>query len=351
MAPKEKPARADKKIGVNNVLEFLTKESGSCLVDLTKTPEECPHISSGSMVVDLLAGIGGFPVGGIVEIAGEFSSGKTTLALSCAVGVQKQGGLILYVDFEHGFDPWYAQGLGIDLTPPTDGGKFILLQPDTLEQGWDTIQKLLDTGEISLLVVDSVAAALPSKQYEGEAGSGQIGLQAALLAPQFNKLASKCNKYGTTALLLNQIRIKMEKRGMTMLVTKDTSGGNALKHYCLMRLFMNICGKIEDAASESDDKEFVANEVKVQFVKNKKAAPYKIGTFVIRYGVGVDNEYALMTMAKEADVMQQSGSYFIFNLPTIGEVKIQGREPVRARIREDEAFRNDLLKQLGLAAK
>lgn len=330
---------------VSLILEEMGKVANSCYVDLNALPKEAPKISTGSSVVDLLSGIGGFPVGGVVEVAGEFSSGKTTLALSCAAHVQKvEKGTVLFADFEQAFDPYYAQSLGVDVKSVGTGGKFILLQPDTLEEGWDTVQKLVATGEIKLLIVDSVAAGIPKAIIEGQAGEGRIGLQSALLAPEYAKLVSHCKHSGCTALLLNQVRTKFEKRGMTMIVSQDTTGGNALKHYCLMRLWLKIEKKIEDLAAGGDDKEFLGNRVKFQFIKNKCGRPYRTGSLIIRFGQGIDNESALMDMAVENGILEQSGSYFILNDEK--KPKWQGREATRNIIKTDKYVRETIEKAL-----
>jgi recombination protein RecA len=342
-----KPEKAKPKQGLSDILSGMTKDMQSCYVDMSKVPEDAPHIDSGSDVINLISGIGGFPIGGLVEIAGEYSSGKTTLALACATKVQAKGGTVLFVDFEQAFDPYYAKSLGVSLTSPDGGGNFVLLQPETLEDGWNSIQKMVGTGEVSLVIIDSIAAGTPKLIIEGEAGEGRIGLQASLLAPEYNKLAYKCRKTGCTALLLNQIRIHIEKRGMQMIVTKDTSGGHALKHYCLMRLWMQILQKVEDTKELGTDKTFVANKVRCQLIKNKCGKPYTTGILVIRYGEGIDNESALLDMAIEEEIIMQKGPYFTLVDPSGGEaIKILGREATRERIAIDSEFRAVIEKRL-----
>jgi len=337
------PRKADKPkrpTGLGDILDSMAADANSCLKDLMSIPKDPPKIDSGSLAVNLLSGIGGFPVGGLVEIAGAYSCGKTTLALRCAAEVQKNGGMVMFADFENAFDPYYAQSLGVDITPPKDGGKFILIQPMNLEDGWNAIQALVGTGEVSLLIIDSVAAAVPKSVVEGEAGLPRIGLQAALLANEYNKLATRCSKSGCTALLLNQVRIKIEQKGLSMVVSEETTGGHALKHYCLMRLWMKIIGRIEDASSDSGEKNFIGNRVRFTFIKNKCSRPYTAGIFIIRFGHGIDNEMALMEMAIEMDVLEQRSSFFVFIMPDGTEVKINGKEGTRKRIAEDPAFRN-----------
>jgi recombination protein RecA len=339
MAFKKRPEAPKKPTGLADLLDSLAENTASCYVDLMNIPKDAPKIDTGSLAVNLVSGIGGFPVGGLVEVAGEFSSGKTTLALLCAAQVQKNGGVVVFADFEHAFDPYYAQSLGVDIKSPRDGGKLILIQPVNLEDGWNTIQSLVGTGEVTLLVVDSIAAAVPKAVTEGEAGLPRIGLQAALLANEYNKLATRCSKSGCTALLLNQIRTKIEQGRMgSMIVSQDTTGGNALKHYCLMRLWMKIIGKIEDAASDDGEKNFIANKVRFQFIKNKCGRPYTQGILIIRFGHGIDNEFAIMEMAIEQGILEQRSSYFIFNAPE-GEIKINGKEATRARLVSDPAFK------------
>lgn len=322
--------------GLSALLSAMAKDTQSCYVDLVNIPKEAPFINSGSLAVNLVSGIGGFPVGGLVEVAGEFSSGKTTLALTCAGHVQKAGGIVLFVDFEQAFDPYYAESLGVNITPVSDGGQFILIQPDNLEHGWNALNAIIATGEITLCIIDSVAAGVPKATVEGEAGISRIGLQAQLLSNEYNKLASKCKHSGCTALLLNQIRTKIEQgfRG-AMIVSKDTSGGHALKHYCLMRLWMTITTKIDDGCNDDGSKNFVANKVRFQFIKNKCGKPYTSGILIMRYGHGIDNEMAIIEMGLEHDVIGLGGSYYSFNGPDGKEYKVQGKEAARKHLADD----------------
>lgn len=338
----------DKAKSLEDQIAFLAKEAETCFVDLSKVPDQHPAITSGSMVVDMYSGIGGLPVGGCVEIAGEWSAGKTTLALCCAAAVQRSGGRVLFVDFENAFDKMYAESLGVDTTP-APAGKFILLQPRTLEEGWNWANKLMRTGEIQLCIIDSIAAGIPDEIVNGEAGDGRIASQSALLAPEYNKMASTCNRTRATCLFLNQIRIQMEKQGRNTLVSKDTSGGNALKHYCLMRIWLTIVGKIEDTSSDKGEKNYVANKVRFQFIKNKCGKPYLMGTLIIRYGAGIDNESALLETGVEEGLVKQSGSYFIVEglKRKDGQIlKVQGREPMRDRIANDTELREYLVNSI-----
>ena len=332
----DKPKKAK---GLGDLLSAMASDTKSCYVDLMSIPKEAPFINSGSLAVNLVSGIGGFPVGGLVEVAGEFSSGKTTLALTCAGHVQKAGGTVLFADFEQAFDPYYAQSLGVDITPPSEGGRFVLIQPDNLEDGWNAIQAIVATGEVTLCIVDSVAAGVPKSTVEGEAGIARIGLQAQLLSYEYNKLASKCKHTGCTTLLLNQIRTKIEQgfRG-AMIVSKDTTGGHALKHYCLMRLWMTITTKIDDGTNDDGTKNIVANKVRFQFMKNKCGKPYTQGILIMRYGHGIDNEMAIMEMGVEHEIIDQRGSYFIFVGPDGKEYKVQGKEAARKHLADDSAL-------------
>lgn len=337
-------SREIKKETLDDCLSFLIKQVDTCYTDLTALPDKPPSITSGSLAVDLRSGIGGFPVGGCVEIAGPWSSGKTTLAICCAAAVQERGGTVLLVDFEQAFDPYYAQSLGLDITPAPKG-KFILLQPTTLEDGWNNSQKLLRTGGVQLCIIDSIAAGQPKEVIEGEVGSGRIASQSLLLAPEYNKMAGICRKTGATALWLNQIRTQMEKKGRMTIVSKDTSGGNALKHYCLQRLWMHIQSKIETSESTSQNRTYLGNLVKFQFIKNKCAAPYKMGTLVTKFKGGIDNNMALLEMGLDMGVIDQRGAYFIFNVNG-KEIKIQGKDPTSDRIANDKVLKEDLIKQI-----
>src|SRR5699024_3771637 len=157
-------------------------------------------IPSGSLALDGALGIGGYPRGRVIEIYGPESSGKTTVALHAIAEAQKQGGQAAFIDAEHALDPNYASALGVNID------ELLLSQPDTGEQALEIAEALVRSGAIDMLVIDSVAALVPSAEIEGEMGDSHVGLQARLMSQALRKLSGAINKSKTISIFINQIR-------------------------------------------------------------------------------------------------------------------------------------------------
>lgn len=286
-------------------------------------------VSSGSIIVDAAIGIGGFPEQGISEIAGEYSSGKTTMALEMCREVQerKTKNIAVFADFEHALDLNYAKKLGVDVTPFTKGGKFITFQPMSLEEGWEIILDLMDEPEIGIVICDSVAAMTPAKIMTGVEVK-DIGLKSRLMAEKYAVAASKCHKNSIPLILLNQFRVHLSGQGKNMKASEETTGGNALKFYCLVRLWLHASSRIMQDKQDPITLEVVPTRigqyVRFEVVKNKVASPFKAGRFVIKYNQGIDNVQTLIDMAKPREIIKMSrGGHYIVAFP--GEEPIKGR--------------------------
>ena len=184
-------------------------------------------IPSGSLLLDEALGVGGYPKGRIIEIYGPESSGKTTLALHAIAECQKQGGKAAFIDAEHAIDPVYAKSLGVDID------ELILSQPDSGEQALEITEMLANSGAISLIIVDSVAALVPQAELDGEMGDNSVGMQARLMSKAMRKLAGILNKEKCAVIFINQLR---EKVGVLYGNPETTSGGRALKFYSSIRI-------------------------------------------------------------------------------------------------------------------
>ena len=161
-----------------NNLEFLinkiekTHGKGSIMLLDSCLIEKVPVVPTGCLSLDIALGVGGFPIGRIIEIFGPESSGKTTLTLHAIAEVQKKGGLAAFIDAEHAFDKIYAKNIGVNMD------KLLLSQPDYGEQALEIADTLAKSGMVDLIVIDSVAALVPKVELEGEMGDSKIGLQA-----------------------------------------------------------------------------------------------------------------------------------------------------------------------------
>lgn len=250
---------------------------------MSSKPVKQEALATGSIQLDVALGIGGLPKGRIIEIYGPEASGKTTLALHVAAECQKKGGIVAFIDAEHALDTTYAQKIGLKLD------ELALAQPDSGEQGLDMVETLIDTGEVDLIIVDSVAALTPTAELEGEMGDLQMGLHARMMAKGLRKLVAKASKSKTTIIFINQIRLKI---GFVMGNPETTTGGNALKYAASTRL------DIRRTKSKTGDATKVGI-MKVKIVKHKLGVPFKEVEIPVVYGVGIDQIDETYVLAKE----------------------------------------------------
>ena len=313
---------------INEAIKVIEKEYGKgAIMDISsENPIKVEAVSSGSLAIDSALGIGGYPKGRIVEVYGPESSGKTTIALHAIVEVQKTGGIAAFIDAENALDIEYAKALGVDFTP----GKFFLSQPDSGEQALDIAEKLILSGAIDIIVIDSVAALVPKAEIDGVMGANHIGLQARLMSQALRKLTGQINKANTIALFINQLR---EKVGVMFGSPEVTTGGRALKFYSTVRIDVRKGEAIKGA-----DSEILGNRTKIKIVKNKVAPPFKVAEVDIMFGEGISKIGETLDFAVDLDIINKSGSWFSYNGERLG----QGRENVKKVFEENEELYNEI---------
>ena len=271
-------------------------------------------VSTGSLGLDIALGVGGLPRGRVVEIYGPESSGKTTLTLQVVAEMQKLGGTCAFIDAEHALDAQYAQKLGVNLQ------EMLISQPDTGEQALEIVDALVRSGSVDLVVIDSVAALTPKAELEGEMGDSLPGLQARLMSQALRKLTGTVKKTNTMVIFINQIRMKI---GVMFGSPETTTGGNALKFYCSVRLDIRRTGSIKRG------EEVIGSETRVKVVKNKVAPPFKTAEFDILYGEGISREGEVIDLGVEAKIVEKSGSWYAYKGEKIGQGKDNSREFLR----------------------
>ena len=324
----EKDDLKARQAAINEAIKVIEKEYGKgAIMDISsENPIKVEAVSSGSLAIDSALGIGGYPKGRIVEVYGPESSGKTTIALHAIAEVQKTGGIAAFIDAENALDIEYAKALGVDFTP----GKFFLSQPDSGEQALDIAEKLILSGAIDIIVIDSVAALVPKAEIDGVMGANHIGLQARLMSQALRKLTGQINKANTIALFINQLR---EKVGVMFGSPEVTTGGRALKFYSTVRIDVRKGEAIKGA-----DSEILGNRTKIKIVKNKVAPPFKIAEVDIMFGEGISKIGETLDFAVDLDIINKSGSWFSYNGERLG----QGRENVKKIFEENEELYNEI---------
>ncbi len=281
-------------------------------------------IPSGSILLDEALGVGGYPKGRIIEIYGPESSGKTTLALHAISECQKKGGIAAFIDAEHALDPVYAKNLGVNIDD------LWISQPDNGEQALEITERLVRSGAIDIIVVDSVAALTPQAEIEGDMGDSHVGLQARLMSQALRKLTGILAKSNTTIIFINQIRMKI---GVMFGNPETTTGGNALKFYASVRLDVR---RIESIGKNAD--ELTGNRVRVKVVKNKVAPPFKKCEIDLMFGTGISKMGSLLDAAVKYDIIEKSGAWYSYNGEKIG----QGRDKTIEYLEGNSEFTSEI---------
>lgn len=317
---------ADDKLKVLKLaLDKIEKDygKGSVMMLGDKQGDKIEVISTGSLGLDVALGVGGLPAGRIVEIYGPESSGKTTIAIHTIAQAQKKGGICAIIDAEHAFDASYARKLGVDVD------NLIISQPDYGEQGLEIADRLISSGAVDVVVIDSVAALVPKGELEGEMGESKMGLQARLMSQALRKLTATISRTGCCCIFINQLR---EKIGVMFGNPETTTGGNALKFYASVRLDIRRVSQIKDGDTAS------GNRTRVKVVKNKVAPPFRQVEFDIIFGEGISKIGEIIDMGVELGIVQKSGSWFSYETNKLG----QGRDSVKSLLHDNPELANEI---------
>ena len=312
-----------------------------------------PALSTGSIMLDLALGVGGFPRGRLIELYGPPSSGKSTLSLACARNCQALDLPVLYCDYECAFDPEYAGIIGVNTDDPN---LWILSQPENMEEGLGIAEEFIERSLVGLVIFDSLAAMVPKKILEGEIGDSHVAVQARLMSVALQRLTSKIKRSQAVVLFINHIRESIPMGG-SRVVRKTTPGGSALKFYSSVRVELSpaesIKGRFADPVSGKGIEGPVALKVRALCVKNKVAAPYRDGFFYLYGGAGINEARSVVDVGIARGVIAQNGSRFILpfraNAGSDKKLNLGGMPAVLQHLKENPK-RYDKLREVVLAA-
>ena len=315
--------------GVANLMDEIKEKFGEGVImklgDVKKVDVE--SISTGSISLDIALGIGGIPRGRVVEIYGPESSGKTTLTLHIIANMQKAKGVAAFIDAEHALDPEYAKRIGVNIND------LLISQPDNGEQALDIVETLVSSGEVDVIVVDSVAALVPKAEIEGDMGDSHMGRQARLMSQALRKLTAIIARSNCTVIFINQIRMKI---GVMFGNPETTTGGNALKFYASVRV------EVRRSAQIKKGEDIVGNRTKVKIVKNKVAPPFKTCEFDIMYNEGISASGDVLDTGVKYEVIEKKGNSFNF-----GGIKLGvGRENAKTTLKNDVKLKKEIADEI-----
>jgi recombination protein RecA len=325
-------AIADKQKTLELALSQIEKQFGKgSVMRLGERPTlNIDTVPTGSIALDLALGVGGMPRGRIIEIYGQESSGKTTLAYHIIAEAQRQGGIAAFVDAEHAVDPIYARALGVDID------NLLVSQPDTGEEALEIMDALVRSNAVDVVVLDSVAALVPKAEIEGEMGDSHVGLQARLMSQALRKLGANVSKANCVCIFINQLR---EKIGIMFGNPETTPGGRALKFWASVRVQVRRV----DSLKQGSDTVGIRARAKVE--KNKVAPPFKTVEFDIMFGRGISRSGGILDLAVETGLVSKTGTWFTYQEQRLG----QGRENAKQFLEEHTEIMTELEQRIRAA--
>ena len=317
---KETMDKLNKRFGAGTVIKFGEKPNTDYKV-----------VSTGSFGLDNALGIGGLPLGRIVELYGWESSGKTTIALNVIANAQKQGLKCLLVDAENAFDPDYAFALGVNVD------ELNYSQPSSGEEGLEVAENMIRDGIVQVVVIDSVAALVPSAELSGEMGESKMGLHARLMSQACRKMVNVIARQDALVIFINQLRHKI---GVLFGNPETTTGGLALQFYASIRMEVRRSTTEKNSITVDGIKE--GNSTTVKVIKNKCASPFRSASFDILYGKGIDRVGEVFEAGiKTQTIIKESGKY-LFKDTELGTSK----EEARQFLSDNDDFMNEVAKAI-----
>jgi recombination protein RecA len=286
---------------LNRLAGFLATQSKAHPGEFVLLADNTRHtnirtVSTGAIGLDVAIG-GGIPFGRITEIFGNEGSGKTTVALTAARNCQTAGGVIGFVDTEHGLNRELCANIGINFD------RFVVVQPDCGEEAIAAVESMLESGAFDMIIVDSIAAMVPKAEIDGDVEQQFMGLHARLISRFMRRVAPKVSEAGAALVLINQVRVSLAEYG----APERATGGKAIKFWASLRVEVrsNIQGKKIER-----NKQIVGQTVTATVRKNRLGAPGKIAEFDIIFGRGVDGSGSLLDAAEDLGLITRAGASY-----------------------------------------
>lgn len=296
----------------------LNKKFGDNTIIDIEDQVKIDTISSGSMLIDQATGVGGWPEGRLVEIVGASGSGKTSLSTTTAVEAQRKypNKMILFVDLEQASSIPYMRSLGLDTSPD----RFMLVQPDSVEEAFEICDEMVRTGLFSLVIFDSIGNAVPKAIIEKGYDELTMGSLAKSVTLGLNKLKPLLNQTNTLMLLINTYYAKLSYMG-----GNESKGGAAVKYLTSIRVQVSK----KDLLVDEDNKERIKGQILYyKFIKNKVGQPFVEGQTSLIFYQGFSKLLECIDLAIQYGFIVRGGAYYKFTTKTDEEMSLMGKDRV-----------------------
>ena len=294
---------------VDLAIKSITSKYGKIISTLTNY-DDIETIPTGIIKLDYILGYGGLARGRIYELFGEPGSGKSTLAFSVIKQAQQRGLKSVIIDAENALDKQLLANMGIDLDD------VIVVRGCTGEENLDAVEVLMKSGEIDVIVIDSVSALVPGREAESDIDKDSMGVHARLLSKACRKFSPLASKTNTLLIFINQFRFKIQK--FPTGDPRETTGGQALKFFTTARIMVDG-GKTKSTQVFNSDGIAIGHICTLTTKKNKLAPPLRTCKALLLYGRGFYDKWEISELAEELDIVEKSGSWYKYNGENIAQ--------------------------------
>ena len=319
---------------IDEVIKDFNKKQGEELVHYGVSAYDYERIPFTSPRLTYMT-FGGLPMGKLIEFYGEEHGGKTTTALDIVSNYQilENARKVFWVDCENTFDVIWAQKLEVDVE------SLLIFQPSnqSSEQIFDFVLKMIDTGEIGLVVIDSFGVMVSQQALDKDLTEKTYAGISKSLTDFGGRAVGLCNKHKCTVIGINQLRDDFN----SMYGGTKTVGGRGWKHDVSVRLEFRMGDYIDESNKKltRSTESPAGNKVMVTMKKNKTCPPTRrTGYYTLKYLEGIDYLYDFIEVCMKYGIVDKSGAWFsIIDIDT-GEIlaeKIHGQEAVKEFLTEN----------------